>query len=221
MPICPVCGKPGILPIVVPHPILSLTLRAVLTTDAADIAHHGNDERVTRYLPAHFPRPYTVEAANAWIATTHTRLASELSTPPHDELVAMSPAQQAHALHHVSLPALAIALDDRFIGSIGCFPHSGTQPVVLGYWLSAEWHRRGIMSALLRTLMRWKESDWEEGEALGSPTRPCGFQVTVHEDNAANLAVVAQLGFTVSKAELESRRERILTLDRPRGWQPA
>ena len=224
-----------LLPLTVPHPTLSLTLRAVLPSDASSIAHHADDERVTRYLPSHFPRPYTIHDADAFIALTYTRYHDAFpSLPPPPTLLTLPPAHLRHTLHQHSLSSLAIALDDACVGVVFIFPPpSPSSPLVLGYWLGAAHHRRGLMTAALRALIAWKEGE-REGEREVEEARkgvgngsvlPAGWQVVVQAENEANLAVVRRLGFGLSSQEEReegARRVRLLTLDRPWGWaEPA
>ena len=225
-PLCTICGQPFLLPLPVPHPTLSLSLRAILPTDAPSIAHHANDERVTRHLPPHFPRPYTVQDADTFITTTYTRYAADFPqhVPPPTAALSQPLPNLLHSVHHQSLALLAIAHDGALIGTMMLFPQSSpADPLVLGYWLGAEYHRRGVMTAVLKALIAWKEAERDTEAAMqsgaGRPV-PSAWRVLVADGNEANLATVRRLGFVLITEELETRSAvRILTLDRPWRWR--
>ena len=224
---CDVCGKPLLLPLAVPHPTLSVSLRAILPSDAPSIAHHANDERVNRYLPPHFPRPYTEQHADAYIGAMYARHHDDWpdAIPPPAALLALPAPQLRHALHHSALSSFVVAVDDAAVGTLVVFPQAEpSAPLVLGYWLGEAYHRQGVMTAVLRTNIAWKEERVERRLAQSGVggERPASWQVVVQRENEANLAVVAKLGFVLSKEETEEtdgKEVHLCILDRPWGWR--
>ena len=136
--LCPVCGIAMLLPLRVPHSSLLLTLRAVRWSDAASLAQHADSKAVYRHLPPHFPRPYRLQDAEAFIALTHRRYAEEQRVaPPPPALSELDEAAFTHACHDCFLPSLSICVDDRCVGNIGAFAFKPGQPLELGYWLAS------------------------------------------------------------------------------------
>jgi len=104
-------------------------LRPYRAADAGRLQAIANDLRVTRWMTAQFPHPYTRADAEAWLARIRD-----------DDPVK----------HFV------IEVDGELAGAVGIEPlggeHRGT--AIFGYWLAPAYWGRGIMSDAARTLAR-------------------------------------------------------------------
>lgn len=107
------------------HP--RVVLRAWRTCDRESLVRHGDDVRVWRNLGDIFPRPYTLQAADAWIAHV------------------AAPGASVH---------LAIDHDGEAIGGIGIVAGEGNSHHTgrFGYWLGAAFWGRGIATHAARAL---------------------------------------------------------------------
>lgn len=88
----------------------------------------ASDERIHRYMSDRFPYPYTVEAAEDWIAYCSA------DQPPNHFL---------------------IEVDGVLRGGVGAEPMSGEKGGVaeIGWWLNPDWWRRGITTAAADALV--------------------------------------------------------------------
>jgi RimJ/RimL family protein N-acetyltransferase len=102
-------------------------LRAWRDEDAARIPELANDPEVARYMHEHFPHPYTLGDARAWIARVAT----------------FDPGLQ-----------FAIVVDGRPAGGIGFQRREGwaRRSLQIGYWLGRAYWGRGIATAATRAI---------------------------------------------------------------------
>src|SRR5687768_15165933 len=93
------------------------TLRPYREGDQADLVRHANNRKVAQHMRERFPRPYSRQNADEWVA-----------------MVA----------HESPVLNFAITRDDRVVGGIGLIPGSDVHRVSweTGYWLGEEvWGR--------------------------------------------------------------------------------
>ena len=104
-------------------------LRPFRNDDVDGLLAVADDARVTRWMSARFPHPYTRADAEFWIAKT----ASESPTE-----------------------TFAIEIDDRIAGAVACEAHDGERTGVaeFGYWLTPKYWGRGIVTAASRLLVK-------------------------------------------------------------------
>jgi [ribosomal protein S5]-alanine N-acetyltransferase len=104
------------------------SIRPWRADDAFDLQRHADDADVSRSLRDHFPFPYTLADAHAFLG---------MCAQPADDW------------------KLAIVVDHHAVGGIGVHPgvdvhrHSAE----LGYWLGRDYWRRGIVPAALARLI--------------------------------------------------------------------
>ena len=148
-------------------------LRPWRTTDAEALVAVADDEAVARYTSRRFPSPYTPDDARRWLAAA----------------AAESPARN-----------LAIVVDGRVAGGIGCHPYAGESrgTAMLGYWLGRAYWGRGIATAAVRAFVPYAFATF----ALRR------LEAEVFAPNVASARLLARLGF-----ELEGRR-RAAVVDR-------
>jgi RimJ/RimL family protein N-acetyltransferase len=126
-------------------------LRPYRTADAHCLAQAADDVRVSRWMTAGFAHPYTLADAERWIE---------------------------RARQHQPPRYFAIEIDGAVAGGAGLEPqldaHAGV--VVLGYWLGTAYWGRGVMTAVVRTLV---EHAFARGfrriEAGARVLEKCGF----------------------------------------------
>ena len=130
--------------------------------DEASLAENANDPSVWRNLGAEFPHPYRLEDARYWIA------------------------EQQAGRGRTGLD-LAICVDGRAVGGIGCHPQGGVFAcrATVGYWLGRPYWGRGIAS---RALARLSE------HALRSLDL-ARLDATVYEWNLASCRVLEKAGY--------------------------
>jgi [ribosomal protein S5]-alanine N-acetyltransferase len=106
------------------------TLRSLRETDAASMASHANDKRISRQLRDRFPYPYALADARAFIAAVGAH------EPPI---------------------CFAIAVDDRAIGGIGLDRQSDVNRCTaeLGYWLGVQYWGQGIATDAIKAITPW------------------------------------------------------------------
>jgi RimJ/RimL family protein N-acetyltransferase len=106
------------------------TVRPFRVADAASVASEGNDRRIWLQLRDRFPHPYQLADAEAYI----DRVASE--DPPR---------------------SFAIVVDHRAVGGVGLqlMTDVNRRSAEIGYWLGAEYWRRGIATEALRLVTAW------------------------------------------------------------------
>jgi [ribosomal protein S5]-alanine N-acetyltransferase len=102
-------------------------LRPWQVDDAPALAAAANDIRIWRTVRDRFPHPYTLDAANQYIA---------LHSPPAD------------------ITQLAITVNHTVVGGIGWIPGTDIHRITaeLGYWLGVDFWGRGIATDAVRTL---------------------------------------------------------------------
>lgn len=103
------------------------TLRDWRPEDAASLAHHANDRRISQNMRDAFPHPYTLADATAFLGIA----------------VAMQPRTW-----------FAVTRDDQAVGGIGYTRHGDVERIAaeIGYWLGTAFWGRGIMTAALRAV---------------------------------------------------------------------
>jgi [ribosomal protein S5]-alanine N-acetyltransferase len=107
-----------------------ITVRSWRAEDAPLMAPLADNYNIWRYVRDRFPRPYTLEAAEAWIA------AARAADPEC---------------------WFAIALDDRPIGAIGIIPKDDINRIAaeFGYWLGEPWWGQGYATEAARGFSEW------------------------------------------------------------------
>ena len=102
-------------------------LRAWQAADAADLAHHANDEAVWLNMSEGFPHPYTLDIARHWVERGHIDFGGD---------------------------NWAISVDGVAIG--GCGVHTGSGGLrcnaEIGYWLGRSHWGAGIGTEVVRAL---------------------------------------------------------------------
>jgi RimJ/RimL family protein N-acetyltransferase len=106
------------------------TVRSLRETDAASMARHANDKRISRQLRDRFPHPYTLADAQAFIAAVGAH------EPPI---------------------CFAIAVDGCAIGGIGVERQSDVNRCAaeLGYWLGVQYWGQGIATDAIKAITPW------------------------------------------------------------------
>jgi RimJ/RimL family protein N-acetyltransferase len=112
------------------------TLRPWRIGDKASLARHANNPRVAMHLRERFPQPYTLAAAEAWMAF----VAGE--SPPLN---------------------LAIEVAGAAVGGIGLTPGSDIHRVSaeVGYWLGEAFWGRGIATSALQGITNYAFEEFE------------------------------------------------------------
>jgi len=132
-----------------------LVLRPWREGDEPSLVRHANNRKVSINLRDHFPYPYTMEDARAWIARCRT------ATPPH----------QTFAIEHAG----------EAIGGTGLQPMLDVARFTaeVGYWLGEEHWGRGFATEALRRLTDYafESLQYERLEALVFATNPVSCKV--------------------------------------------
>ena len=107
-------------------------LRPLRQSDAASLQRHADDPAVAENLFDGFPRPYTLDRAQAWCGPQH-----------------LEPAF-AHVLG-------VVVERDEVAGCISVTPQQGLWAcsAVVGYWLGQAYWRQGVMSEALALITAW------------------------------------------------------------------
>ncbi|KAF6790699.1 gcn5-related n-acetyltransferase [Colletotrichum sojae] len=118
----------------IPTPILTLqksVVRPYHPSDAPSLAQAANSKAVARFLRNTFPQPYTLAAAEGWIAMNQS--------PPIRNWLITCPAT------------------GRAMGSIGLVPGKDVyvRSFELGYWIGEEFWGRGVMGELVPAFAAW------------------------------------------------------------------
>ncbi len=110
-----------------PIVLASCTLRPYRQGDQAALARNGNDASIWRNLTDRFPHPYTLEAADDWVALN-------LANQAHDNL--------------------AIEIGGEVVGGVGVVPGRDIyrRSAEIGYWLSSAHCGRGVTTEALRAM---------------------------------------------------------------------
>ena len=95
-------------------------LRSWQASDLEDLCHRANDDRIARFMTDAFPHPYSTLDGLRFLT------------------LAMSSTERFRA----------IVMADRAVGAIGLHPQGDilSRNAELGYWLSPEFHGKGIMT---------------------------------------------------------------------------
>ena len=132
-----------------------LVLRPWREGDEPSLVRHANNRKVSINLRDHFPYPYTMEDARAWIARCRT------AAQPH----------QNFAIEHAG----------EAIGGIGLLPMSDVSRFTaeVGYWLGEEYWGRGLATEALRCLTGYafESLQYERLEAWVFATNPISCKV--------------------------------------------
>jgi RimJ/RimL family protein N-acetyltransferase len=106
-------------------------LRPFRAGDEASLARAGNNPNVARNLVATFPSPYTLEAAQAWVASC--------ASPPPGET------------------RFAIEVDGAVHGGIGIHQRPLWSPYTyeMGYWLAEPLWGRGLMTKVVAQAVKY------------------------------------------------------------------
>jgi ribosomal-protein-alanine N-acetyltransferase len=121
------------------------TLRPLVPQDAASIAHHADDEAVWRNLFEGFPRPYTLEQAQAWCGDEHRR-------PACGQVWAID----------VGGAAVGCCSVRQDAGWLRCNAE-------VGYWIGRAHWGRGIASEALALMTAWAWAQLPEVTRLYAP----------------------------------------------------
>ena len=132
-----------------------LVLRPWREGDEPSLVRHANNRKVSINLRDHFPYPYTLDDARAWIGRCRTA-----AQPPH---------------------AFAIEHEDEAIGGIGLQPMSDVSRYTaeVGYWLGEEYWGQGFATEALRRLTAYafQNLQYERLEAWVFATNPTSGKV--------------------------------------------
>jgi ribosomal-protein-alanine N-acetyltransferase len=98
--------------------------------DQSSLARHANDVQVWRNVRDHFPHPYTVADADAWIA---------------------------RVVGHVPETQFAIEVNGEVVGGVGLMLQEDVarHSAEIGYWLGQAYWGRGIMTEVVRYMTGW------------------------------------------------------------------
>lgn len=138
-------------------------LRAWKTEDAESLAQAANNPNIARNLRNAFPNPYTLEAAVWYI----------------NDSIANAGKKQIN---------YAIVVDGQAVGSIGIFVKDDIyeKSAELGYWLSEDYWRKGIMSEAVRIICKEAFETFDIVRIFAEP----------FADNAGSRGVLEKAGFT-------------------------
>lgn len=138
-------------------------LRAWEPEDAESLAKAADNPKIANNLRNAFPNPYTVEDA-VWFI---------------NDCIANAEKKQIN---------YAIAVDGRAVGSIGISVKDDVyeKSAELGYWLSEDFWRRGIMSGAVRLICREAFERFDIVRIFAEP----------FADNAGSRGVLEKAGFT-------------------------
>lgn len=138
-------------------------LRTWKTEDATSLAQSANNPNIARNLRNVFPNPYTLESAILYI---------------NDSIANVEKEQINYA----------IVVDGQAVGSIGIFVKDDVyeKSAELGYWLSEDYWRKGIMSKAVRVICKEAFERFDIIRIFAEP----------FADNAGSRRVLEKAGFT-------------------------
>ena len=138
-------------------------LRAWETGDAESLAQSADNLNIAKNLRNVFPNPYTLEAAEWYI----------------NDSIANAEKQQIN---------YAIVVDGRAVGSIGIFVKDDVyeKSAELGYWLSEDYWRKGIMTKAVQIICQEAFGRFDIIRIFAEP----------FADNAGSSRVLEKAGFT-------------------------
>jgi [ribosomal protein S5]-alanine N-acetyltransferase len=142
-------------------PGIDCGLRLYHSGDAIALQKAADDIRIARYMFAGFPHPYTRADAQWWVAR-------EIARDPPENFV--------------------IEVNGAFAGTVGLAPRGLEDEVIgiIGYWLAPKWWGRGIMTAVVRTMVEF---------AFANGFRR--LEATVYSPNLASARVLEKNGFVL------------------------
>lgn len=162
----------------------------MLHSDAAAMAKHGNNMKITRNMSNVWPLPYTIDSAHRFISYVRNpkewyvtaNINSDSSEPEVGE-IEHSKEQGIKAPHH-----WVIALDDELIGCVGADFQSDVHERVLtlGYWIGEEHWGKGMMTEVMTAFVQWVWDAYPVTERL---------EARVHGWNPASMRLLRTLGF--------------------------
>ncbi len=138
-------------------------LRAWKTEDAKSLAQAADNINIAKNLRNVFPNPYTLESAIWYI----------------NDSIANAEKKQIN---------YAIVVDGQAVGSIGIFVKDDVyeKSAELGYWLSEDYWRKGIMSEAVRKICKEAFETFDIIRIFAEP----------FADNAGSRRVLEKAGFT-------------------------
>lgn len=138
-------------------------LRAWKTEDAESLAQAADNPNIARNLRNVFPNPYTLEAAVWYI----------------NDCIANAEKKQIN---------YAIVVDGQAVGGIGIFVKDDVyeNSAELGYWLSEDYWRKGIMSRAVQIICKEAFEAFDIIRIFAEP----------FADNAGSRRVLEKAGFT-------------------------
>ena len=138
-------------------------LRTWRTEDAESVARAANNPDIAKNLRNVFPNPYSLEDAKWYV---NDCISNE-------------------GKHQI---ARAIVVDGQAVGSIGVFVKDDVyeKSAELGFWLSQDYWRNGIMSRAVRTICREAFAAFDIVRIFAEP----------FADNAGSRKVLEKAGFT-------------------------
>lgn len=138
-------------------------LRAWKAEDAKSLAQSANNPNIAKNLRNVFPSPYTLEAAIWYI----------------NDSIANAEKKQIN---------YAIVIDGQAVGSIGIFVKDDVyeKSAELGYWLSEDYWRKGIMSKAVQIICKEAFESFDIIRIFAEP----------FADNAGSRRVLEKAGFT-------------------------
>ncbi|KZN29308.1 MULTISPECIES: GNAT family N-acetyltransferase [Pseudoalteromonas] len=164
-----------------------VTLRKLKKTDQAYLVRHLNDAKVTQYLSARIPQPYTQQDASWWL---------EIGC-------------EQNAINR------AIEIDGQFCGVIGAYlPESNllSTAAEIGYWVGHEFWGMGVatQAVMLFTTLIFNDSDVVE--LINPVSSPNKASIRVMEKAGFKLKLVSE---KTAKHQQRLFDEHVYVLNRP------
>lgn len=159
-----------------------LAIRQLRHSDAPALSKHASNFRLARNMSNKWPHPYTVDQAHDWIAKCRDQSTWHAGGPT-------DPQSNNSAGLGQKLPnAWAITMNDEQIGSVGCQFEGDihSRKMMLGYWLSEDYWRKGIMRTVLSAFIEWI---WETFPWL------VRLEAQAYSWNAASAGLLKKCGF--------------------------
>ncbi|KAF2849272.1 GCN5-related N-acetyltransferas-like protein [Plenodomus tracheiphilus IPT5] len=169
-----------------PQPILTtkrLIVRALHPQDRLSMSLNANDPLITKYMSNSFPHPYTLSAADAWIAINVTKSL-----------------QENFGICEKDSPEV-------MIGGIGLKPGAdvSSHTAEVGFWIGQRYWGKGYMTEALEGFTRWMFLNNEA--ARSRTTRLCGH---IFGGNVASMRCFDKCGYMregVLKGHCEKKGE--------------
>lgn len=127
----------------------NIVVRPFRASDASSMAHHANNRKIWLRMTNAFPHPYTVEAAEDYIASNIDSTCF-VASGPFD-------VQTSNGAGPKMPTKFALCIDDYCVGSIGItFLSDVTCRLArLGYWIGEDCWAKGILSKVAPAFVRW------------------------------------------------------------------